>query len=58
MSLWLGHFGEAVCQPEANCPHYDEEHPEFHHLVRRSLQDGKDDAEFDNGPRGYWRRTK
>jgi len=52
-----GHFGDAACEAKTNCPHYEAEHPEFHHLVRRVLQDGKDAGEFDNGPRGAWRRV-
>lgn len=49
------HFGEAVCSPSMNCPHYEEAHPEFHHVVRWALQDGKAAGEFENGPRGHWR---
>ena len=52
-----GHFGETACEPGTNCPHYEEAHPEFHHLVRRALQDGKDAGKFNNGPRGSWRRV-
>ena len=51
------HFGDVTCEPETHCPHYEASHPEFHHLVRRALQDGKDADEFDNGPRGLWRRV-
>lgn len=52
------HFGEAVCSPSTNCPHYEEAHPEFHHVVRWTLQDGKAAGEFENGPRGHWRATR
>ena len=48
-------FGEAICCPSTNCPHYEEVHPEFHHVVRWALQDGKAAGEFENGPRGHWR---
>jgi hypothetical protein len=51
----LKHFGESTCSPSINCPHYEEAHPEFHHVVRWTLQDGKTAGEFENGPRGQWR---
>ncbi|HYD01052.1 MAG TPA: hypothetical protein VEB22_07480 [Phycisphaerales bacterium] len=50
------HFGDDVRQPEIGCGHYDNYHPEFHHLIRWTLQDGKADGEFDIGPKGRWRR--
>ena len=49
-------FGDGICLPDVNCPHYEQDHPEFHHIVRWTLQDGKADGEFENGPRGRWRR--
>ncbi|MFN5945841.1 MAG: hypothetical protein ACK5ZG_15735 [Phycisphaerae bacterium] len=54
----LATFGPSDCQPDVLCPHYSAPHPEYRHLVRHALRDGKDDGRYENPRRGYWKLVK
>lgn len=47
-------FGEEVCRPEVMCPHDEKPRPEYQHVVRLALNDGKRDSEFINARHGRW----
>jgi len=49
----LEFFGEENCCPELLCPHGSE--PEYWHVVRLTLWDGKDNNIFDSDGEGHWR---
>jgi len=52
----LNHFGDDICQPEIFCPYKSGTEPEFQHVVRLSLWDGKHTkGTFDNPQRGRWK---
>lgn len=52
----LNHFGEEICQPDIYCPYKSGTEPEYKHVVRFSLWDGKHTkGTFDNPKRGRWK---
>ncbi|MDF1809345.1 MAG: hypothetical protein P1U42_06585 [Phycisphaerales bacterium] len=49
----LAHFGDERCLPDVMCPSNPAPDPEYQHLIRRVLQDIRE--EIENGPNGHWK---
>lgn len=44
----LSHFGNEICQPDKMCPHSNMKQPEFKHVVRLALWDGRNKRKYKN----------